>query len=107
MSILTGQAFHAPAAAYTGRSVAVLVLIIFELVHEALTHPLCFLAARIVAGTVKREKRKHAGIPHPQPFAFVRVYFLLDVETPAGGAHESAGTAINAGELDFSQIGEL
>lgn len=92
---------YASAAANAGRAAVVLVLIIFEFVHEALAHALRFLVARIVARTVKRKKRKHAGIPHPQPFAFVLVYFLLDVEAPAGGAHESAGTAINASELDF------
>ena len=92
---------HAPAAAYAGRAVVVLVLIIFELVHEALAHPLCFLAAGIVAGTVKREKRKHAGIPQPQPFAFIRAYFVLDVETPAGGTQKRTGAAVNAGELDL------
>ena len=92
---------HTPAATYAGRAAVVLVLIIFELVHEALAHPLHFLASGIVAGAVKREEREHARIPQPQAFAFIRAHFVLDVETPAGGAQERTGAAIDAGELDL------
>ena len=98
---IDGTGLHTPAATYAGRAAVVLVQIIFELVHEALAHPLRFKAAGIVAGTVKREQREHARIPQPQPLAFIRAYFVLNVETPTGGTQERAGAAVDACELDI------
>jgi hypothetical protein len=49
---------------------AVLIYIVFQLVHKALPDPLKFLVTGIVAGPVKGEERKHARIPIPDPVPF-------------------------------------
>ncbi len=104
---INGTGLYAPAAAHTGRTAAVFVLVIFQFVHEPLANTLCFHVPGVVAGAVQGEKREHARVPKSQTIAFVSTDFVLNVKTPAGWADKSTGPAVDAGKLDLFPDGRI
>ena len=66
--------------------------------HEPLTDPLVLDVPGVMAGGMIRKQRVHAAVPVAHALAVEAPVFILDVETPAGGANEGAGAAVKAGK---------
>ena len=74
----------------------VFVHIIFQLVHEALAHPVQLGAPGIVSGSMHGKQGKHTAVPVAHAQAGFAAIFILDIKTPAGRTGESTGSAIDA-----------
>src|ERR1700687_2867244 len=86
---------HAPAAAGAER-LAELVVVVLELVHEAVAVALVLKISRVVAGGVAREFAEGAGVPVLAPGPLTLAPLVDAVEAVAGGAEEGAGAAAGA-----------
>ena len=69
--------------------------------HESLADTLNFGASGIVAGTVHGKQREHAAVPVTHSGSRISVIFVLNIKTPAGRAHISAGSAVDARKSDL------
>ena len=88
----------APAASDTLNAGIIFINKILELMHKPLSDPLGFGASGIVSGAMHGKQRIHAAVPVAHPLAGISVGFILNVETPACGAHIRTGAAIDAGK---------
>jgi hypothetical protein len=87
---------NASAAPHTLNADAILIHIIFQFVHKSLAHSMQFGVSGIVPGTMQCKQRIHAAVPIAHADTAIAAAFVLDVETPAGGAHIGTGAAIDA-----------
>ena len=62
--------------------------------HKTLPDPLKFVVPGVMPRPVKGKEGKHARIPVANPVTLVSLNFILDVETPTGGAEIGAGAAV-------------
>ena len=64
--------------------------------HESLAHPVQLRPPGVVSGTMDGEQWIHAAVPVAHALTGLSAIFILDIETPAGGTHEGAGSAVYA-----------
>ena len=91
-----GAMLNTTTTTHAGDAVAILVHIIFQLVHKPLANPLKFFVPRVMAGPVVGKKGKHAAIPVSQPVTLFPEDLILDVKAPACGAEVGTCSAVDA-----------
>ena len=81
------------AAATGAECLAEFIVVVFELVHDAVAVPFGLQITRVVSRGVVGEFPEAAGIPVLSPFACFLGSFVNDVEAVAGRADKGAGAA--------------
>ena len=104
---IDGTGANATSASNTLNPRIIFVHIIFQFVHKALAHPVQIGSPGIMPGAVGCEQGKHTAVPIAHPHPRRPVVFILDIETPASGAHKGAGPTVDTGKRDILPEGSF